>query len=54
MMRGRQKARVFPEPVNAMPIRSRPENLENQSLSAQDERKNGISTQWVCLVVGLG
>jgi len=28
MINGRQKASVFPEPVNAMPIMSRPENLD--------------------------
>jgi hypothetical protein len=29
MMSGRQKASVFPEPVKAMPIMSRPEKLNN-------------------------
>jgi len=29
MINGRQKANVFPEPVNAMPIMSRPENLDD-------------------------
>ena len=31
MMSGRQNANVFPEPVNAMPIISRPVNLQNQA-----------------------
>ena len=37
MMRGRTKTRVFPDPVNAIPIMSRPANLKMQRNDYRDE-----------------
>lgn len=36
MMAGRQKERVLPEPVNAIPIMSRPVNLRLSSMALID------------------
>lgn len=38
-MSGRQKARVLPEPVKAIPIKSRPEKLRNWQRVLRDEMR---------------
>ena len=52
MRSGKQKASVFPEPVNAMPIISRPANLNRCKLSYVVQREAltyavGIPCSWI-------
>lgn len=53
MMSGKQKARVFPEPVNAMPIMSRPEKLMECASVSRCEANvpctyaTGIPCNWI-------
>jgi len=38
MINGKQKASVLPDPVNAIPIKSRPENLD-EAVKKNDSKK---------------
>ena len=54
MMRGRQKARVFPEPVNAMPIMSRPEKLWGVSALGYTPRRETLRSRCALQLNGGG
>jgi len=51
MISGRQNARVFPEPVKAMPMISRPEKLNNllwglELAHKEHTRLEFLATEW--------
>lgn len=58
MMMGRVKTNVFPEPVKAMPIMSRPERLKTNAVNAKpaDTRK-GMAIcccyEWYILLISI-
>lgn len=51
-MRGRQKARVFPEPVNAIPIMSRPEKLWGVSSPGCTTRRGNLRSGYALKLDG--
>ena len=53
-MRGRQKARVFPEPVNAIPIMSRPEKLYGVNTKSYDKKRKNVPSGYALKLDGGG
>lgn len=46
MMMGRVKTKVFPEPVKAMPIMSRPERLQTNAVKTSAARYTDTRKVW--------